>query len=724
MNQKRSRSKTIFLTAMCFAGVFFFAGRDVQAGGGPENVLVVVNEQSDSSLLIANHYVSLRKIPDRNVLYLKDIPFKEVIEFDFFIEKILRPILATIEDRKLAGSIDYIVYSADFPTTVRVRKQQQEFFEAAKILKEVKKVYNAEASINSLTFLAARSIHQPIAIFDLESNHYYRVRTNQMLRQPFRGSLQKEFERSVKAFSKPADDPLFESAIDSLEQMIKNNPGQTAVLYWLTKFAAKKGDDAAATRWMTKAIRMGWSDRTSTITDLDFTSVEDSVFKGLVKRMGNEGRTFTASRSFRQLYQWAPNGMLNQTAGQGERYFLSTVLAVTRNDGNSEAEALLQLKRSVNADYSKPRGVFYFADNKDVRAKTRRNQFPLAVDALREMGARGEIIKTKMPMKKEAVLGLTSGISKFNFAESESTIIPGAICENLTSFGGRVGAIGGQTKFSEFLRFGAAGSMGTVVEPYTVPNKFPHAMIHVHYARGCSLAEAFYQSIQGPFQTLIVGDALCQPFATPPRVLLEGVEPMEEVSGIRELRFDASDSPVRVAGVELFIDGTLRKRDGRLDPIDNFDTSLLSDGYHEIRAVFVAANRIQTTSRAILPIVVNNEGKSCSLECDTPYCLIDDMVSVSATAAGATSIRICQHERTLAEISGDSGSVTLLAKTLGRGPTSIRAIAMIDGKEVSSVPVAIRVNGPISSTRVRTAKKKKKPASKKPPVDEATAPKT
>ena len=47
-------------------------------------------------------------------------------------------------------------------------------------------------------------------------------------------------------------------------------------------------------------------------------------------------------------------------------------------------------------------------------------------------------------------------------------------------------------------------------------------MIQVHYARGCTLAEAFYQSVRGPYQLLIVGDPLCRPWADIPQVSVAG----------------------------------------------------------------------------------------------------------------------------------------------------------------------------------------------------------
>ena len=688
------------------------------AGGGPENVLLVVNNDSDSSKLIANHYISLRDIPDRNVIYLSGIPFKESIPFEIFEGKILRPVLAAIEDRKLAGSIDYIVYSSDFPTTIQIPKIRAKFFakaeeEGLKLSDADRKLRNGQASINSMTYLALFSIHAPFRVMDLNGNRYFRIPTSQILQIPFSGELQREFERSVSSFSLEPTHQLFEFAIESLLGMAKNNPGQAAVHYWLAKFYAKQGDETAATKWMTRAIAMGWSDRNGTQADPTFQEVSDPVFKGLVDRMSNDGKDENASRGFRQLYQWAPNGMLNKTAGQGERYFLSTVLAVTRNDGLTEAEAVRQLTRSVAADFTKPSGVFYFSSTKDVRSRTRKPKFRMAMETLQDLGYRAEIIESVLPKNKDDILGLTTGKANFDFSKSGSRIMPGAICENLTSFGGRLGIIGGQTKLSEFLRFGAAGSMGTVVEPYAVPVKFPSPMIHVHYARGCSLAESFYQSIHGPFQTLIVGDALCQPFATPPVVSVGGVEPMEKVSGTRQLTFDKSTSPVSVAGVELFVDGVMRKRD-RLEPID-FNTKVLSDGYHEIRVVFIAANAIATTSRVVLPIVVDNSGHSSFLFADRKVCGFEDSISLSFASEGASAIQIRQHEKVLHRIEGDNGKFVVTAKELGRGPTTLRAIAIVDGKDVSSKPLEIKVNGPLSEERPTTSKRKppaRKPAKK------------
>ena len=78
-----------------------FASTDAHAGGGPENVFLVVNEHSLSSKLIANHYADIRKIPENNILYLREVPNKDVVSIEQFKDIILKPILEEIVDLSL-----------------------------------------------------------------------------------------------------------------------------------------------------------------------------------------------------------------------------------------------------------------------------------------------------------------------------------------------------------------------------------------------------------------------------------------------------------------------------------------------------------------------------------------------------------------------------------------------------------------------------------------------
>ncbi|MDB4468584.1 hypothetical protein N9093_01865, partial [bacterium] len=48
------------------------------AGGGPENLILIVNADSASSKLLANHYIHGRGIPRSNVIYLEGVPDREI----------------------------------------------------------------------------------------------------------------------------------------------------------------------------------------------------------------------------------------------------------------------------------------------------------------------------------------------------------------------------------------------------------------------------------------------------------------------------------------------------------------------------------------------------------------------------------------------------------------------------------------------------------------------
>ena len=86
-----------------------------RAGGGPENVAVVVNEDSWASRAVANEYVRLRNIPPSNVIYLKDLVAIDYMDVEDFRRTILSPVLDAIRKRGLEDQIDCITYSADFP---------------------------------------------------------------------------------------------------------------------------------------------------------------------------------------------------------------------------------------------------------------------------------------------------------------------------------------------------------------------------------------------------------------------------------------------------------------------------------------------------------------------------------------------------------------------------------------------------------------------------------
>jgi hypothetical protein len=359
---------------------------------------------------------------------------------------------------------------------------------------------------------------------------------------------------------------------------------------------------------------------------------------------------------------------------------LSTVLAVTSGRGNSVREAVDYLERSAAADGTFPKGTIYFTRTNDVRSEKRFGEVAGAIAELKSLGVAAKIVPTPMPQNCADVAGLIAGVADFSWAATRSRILPGAICDNFTSFGGVMTEGGSQTPLTEFLRYGAAGSAGTVIEPYAIPQKFVSPNIFVHYARGCTLAEAYYQSIFAPAQVLIVGDALCQPWADVPKVQVSGVEPGGQVSGTLVLEPSASfERGGSVHRFELFVDGR-RAATARPGETLAWNSTADYDGYHELRVVAVAAGPIAAQGRAVLSVVVDNHGHAATMT-TTPAEKVrwDESLVVDVKAPGMRQIYVLNNGRLLGTIIGEQGQLKVPSSGLGMGPVGVQAIGMAGG---------------------------------------------
>ena len=322
------------------------------------------------------------------------------------------------------------------------------------------------------------------------------------------------------------------------------------------------------------------------------------------------------------------------------------------------------------------------------------------------MGYGAKVVSGNLPVDKPQVLGATIGTPGFNWKQSGSRLVPGAIGDNLTSYGGRM-LFQEQTKLSEFIANGAAGASGTVVEPYALQVKFPHPMIHVHYARGSTLAEAFYQSVAGPFQLLIVGDALCRPFGRVPEFGVSGVSLNQKISGTIKLDPSPESTSVPIAGYQLFIDGRLvhTQITGAEMPIDTTD---MADGHHEFRIVAIAGNLLESSASVVIPLQVDNSGHKVTLTADSTNFLDTDLVELKATSNIGDAIALLHNGRVIAQEAGREVTFEFDAALTGRGPIQLEAIAISSvavGAEqeevqpVASQPLNLRIEGLISKRK-------------------------
>jgi uncharacterized protein (TIGR03790 family) len=537
------------------------------AGGGPENVLLVVNPRGPKSKEVANHYIALRHIPANNVCYLPLAPNANVITGLDFREKLLKPALATIERRGLQDQIDHIVYSCDYPFQIDFTAM----FPKAEPVPQL----NPIASLTGATYLSSFVNKGDANLIQLNTNFY-------------------------------------------------------------------------------------------------FMPMEPGPFP---------------SRAFRHKYQWAPGG--TRVDAGGVQYYLATQLGSTNPSGNTAPEIIAYLKRSAAADGTRPDGAFFYMQNADIRTTVRRPLFAAAVKEINSLGLSAEVLNGVVPANR-SIAGLTTGAPKVLLRNSGSTLLPGALVDNLTSHGGmllRLNNPKAQTRISEYLRLGAAGASGAVVEPYAIAQKFPSPALHVHYARGSTMAEAFYQSIQGPYQLLVLGDPLCQPWAAIPEVSVDDFADGDTISGTVEIKPHVTFAAGRGQGrCDLYVDGKLRESGGPF----KLDTTKLADGYHELRVVVVDNTPLETQGRWIAGVTVKNGRDAVSLTTPqgskTNAAQIE--LNVASTVDGETVV--FHNARELGRVKGRTGKLTVPTAQLGRGPVILEA-RIFTKPMLSSQPLRLEI---------------------------------
>ena len=409
-------------------------------------------------------------------------------------------------------------------------------------------------------------------------------------------------------------------------------------------------------------------------------------------------KSVPSSQGFRAWYGWNEEGRLLEAGGMN--YVLSAMLGVTSGRGNSTGEVMQALTAAVKADYSKPVGKMYYAKNDDVRSSTRHDLFPLAVEAIKNEGADAEIVEGTLPNNRPDVLGLMTGTAEFNLPASRSKLRPGAIAENLTSLSGIMYEPFGQTPISEFVRGGAALTAGPIHEPFAVPEKFADPFIQLHYVRGCTAGEAYYQATHGPYQMLVLGDPLCKPWARPAPVALDGIRTGETVAGIiRFLPTGGFEGGAPVSRFELFIDGLLYTK---CLPGEGFilDTRALADGHHELRVTAIGKEPLEWRAGSVVTLVVANRQTQLTLtrdgEKDAPLKWGEQAVLHVASQGGAPplAIVVMQGTRRVGQVAGANGEVRFDPRLLGVGPVRLQAFALgaVGGKgDVVSAPLELYV---------------------------------
>ncbi|MDM4014595.1 hypothetical protein [Roseiconus lacunae] len=654
-----------------------------RGGLSSENVIVVVNGDSTISRTIANHYVDLRQIPLQNVIVLDDVPTDTAIELETFRDKILKPVLAQLDARKLSPLARVIAYSADFPHAVKIKAHADQLPEGTE-----KKYQRPTASLNGLTYFYRFVLTDNPGYLSFGSNLYARGKFDRHFRNPFSGELKEKFEAASKLDQeqKPAE------SAKVWEELQQKHPEMPALALNAAKAFSLSDEDDKAVEMIKAAIKVGWwsSSYLKDTPELD-KHLDDPELQKALPLMDDSPIAWQGPIGFSGAVGWATTGRRVSIQQGGTPYMMSCMLAVIHQRGSTTSDAVRILERASQSDRTFPKARFTFGANSGVRAKTRFSGIADASVYLQEHGFETEIFRTVIPERPGKIAGSMVGAATVPFNRTPLNLVPGAIAENLTSYGAAFDNAS-QTKLTDFLTAGAAMSSGTVAEPYSLPFKFPSPMMYAYYARGLSAIEAFYQSVLSPYQLLIVGDPLAQPFAKAPAEIvdieyLEGEKSKLRISR-RPLNLDVPKSPA--ATVELSING---KPIRTIPAAQNIDINWPADasGVFDIRATITGVERTEprisfaaeietpgplaTPKATIVQTRQNVDGLANDGSLATP-------IKMKVECEGADRIEIEHFGSVVASTDQTSAELTIETNKLGGGPLRFRPVAVYGEQRV------------------------------------------
>jgi hypothetical protein len=366
------------------------------------------------------------------------------------------------------------------------------------------------------------------------------------------------------------------------------------------------------------------------------------------------------------------------------------MLSVVHPRGSSLEQATKVLKSAAKSDATFPEAAFWFTYTRDARTEPRFPQLANALLWLKKAGHDAEIIHSAMPVSKSgACVGLMLGTADMDLDDRRWHFVPGAIAENLTSLSARFDTTA-QTKITELLHAGAAMTCGPVFEPYNLPFKFPSAIMYGYYGSGVTAIEAYYLSVTCPYQLLMVGDPLAQPYARTPTDWI-GIKVDPSDADQRRVEFSrqtlALGKPAAETRlIEIYWEGKLV----RITPAaKRIEMGLPQDvaGSLEVRSVLIAGGPIRPRVSHSEWVLIGDESSVPVVEAN------EEAQSITVHCEGATQIDLIHHSELVGSTRGERAEIPLDRRELGSGPLRIRPIAVVEGRRVPGRAISVGDGG-------------------------------
>lgn len=255
-------------------------------------------------------------------------------------------------------------------------------------------------------------------------------------------------------------------------------------------------------------------------------------------------------------------------------------MLTTMITANSLTSAKQIVAQGVASDGTSPLQPVILAKTSD---PARNIRYPMFDNAILNASVRGNVsllrTNSNTPSGQTGLFGYETGLMRYEI--SPGTFVPGAIADNVTSFGGVIFGPNDQTNLLAFIEAGATGSYGTVAEPQPDVEKFPNPQVYFYQARGFSLAESYYLSIARPYLGLTVAEPLAAPFAFHGSGTWGVGISNSVLIGNAQLTvdFSAHDASRPLSQIDLFVDGKFHAAITNLHPRANNTLSVALNGY-------------------------------------------------------------------------------------------------------------------------------------------------
>jgi uncharacterized protein (TIGR03790 family) len=234
------------------------------------------------------------------------------------------------------------------------------------------------------------------------------------------------------------------------------------------------------------------------------------------------------------------------------------------------------------------------------------------------------------PSLAPLISGYANGSYGFGIA-SPPFFTPGAMADNLCSFGGQIFENSGESTALLFITAGASGSYGTIIEPCNYPQKFPDTQDYFYQSRGFSLGECYYMSLTNPYQGAVYGEPLAAPFARPGSGAWTALTSNSILSGTTNLAllFTAADTNHPLQQVDLFLDGEWLKTVTNIAPQSGNVLNVTLNGYPASYTVPSGAT-VQSVASGLESVLA---GSTYSSNTKVSPHLHGDRVELQSTAA-------------------------------------------------------------------------------------------